>query len=131
MQFSDFVENFLNFLREAEQQYSIAQADEAEANDRTQDILHAIEFGEYNYRRTATLTKRLRDIRVARRDAKNRMELCQTVNEWTNANRKSIEQLQVVLGKLRKTEKTIQYRKYMDRTDAMEGLKPDDEITAA
>ena len=123
MLFSESVENFLNFLREAEQQYSIAQADECEANDRTQDILHAIEFGEYNSRRTAALTKRLRDIRVARRDAKNRIELGEAIGEWVTANRKSIDALQITLGKLRKIEKNILYRKYCDRTDAMDGLK--------
>lgn len=41
---SENIDIFLSFLRECEQKYHMAEADEQEANNLTQDILHSLEL---------------------------------------------------------------------------------------
>ena len=43
---SNQIEAFLTFLRDCEQRYHMAEADEQEANAITNDILHALELSE-------------------------------------------------------------------------------------
>ncbi len=55
---SKAVESFLAFLREADEQQRIANADEQYANDATQDILHRLELYDDPYEQTAELAVR-------------------------------------------------------------------------
>ena len=71
MKYSEHVENFLNFLREAQREYNIAADDEKSANGATQDILHSIELEEHKYHEYARLSKALREVRQERRRAKD------------------------------------------------------------
>ena len=43
---SEQIDMFLSFLRDCEQQYRMAEADEQETNNITQDILHSLELEE-------------------------------------------------------------------------------------
>ena len=123
MRYSRAVEDFLSFVNESEKSLPVVNANEEEANQQTQDILHAIEMGNYNVRRTVRMTKLLQDVRLRRRDAKDESELCTCVVNWANANRQAVEALKKMLGELRKAEKRIENRQYMNRTDIMEVLK--------
>ncbi len=63
MSVSKGIESFLNYVREMEQLHRISIANEQQANDETQDILHSLELGEHSYHDQAHLAANLREIR--------------------------------------------------------------------
>lgn len=79
------IETFLDYMRETEQCYHIAVAEEKAANDATQDILHAIELEKHSYHEIAKMGKKLREVRQQRRTAKNLMDQAQPV--WARSVR--------------------------------------------
>lgn len=110
------IENFLAFLRDCEQQYRIAQAEEQDANSATQDILHSLELEEHDYRDFARLSKELRGVRQTRRRAKDAMSVLEPVLSWAEGNRTVVKSLERLLGDVRKAEKSTENRIYTPRT---------------
>lgn len=106
------IEAFLDYIRETEQLYRISVANEEDANDETQDILHSLELEEHDYHDTARLGKRLKEVRQARRAAKDIMAQARPVVEWVETNRKTISALEQLLGAVRKAEKNTENRIY-------------------
>lgn len=106
------IESFLAFLRESEQQYHMAEADEQEANDATQDLLHSIELEEHDHDGFAQLSEDLKLIRQQRRKAKDTMSETAPVLDWIDANRSVIKGLERLLGDVRKAEKNTEGRIY-------------------
>ena len=102
MKYSECIENFLNFLREAQREYNIAADDEKSANGATQDILHSIELGEHKYHEYARLSKALREVRQERRRAKDIEQQIQPLQEWAAENAKAIRTLSRCSGRLEK-----------------------------
>ena len=85
---SEQIDIFLSFLRDCEQRYRMAEADEQEANNATQDILHSLELEEHDYRDFARLSKELREIRQKRRRARTyRPLLRQSLIGWKVTDR--------------------------------------------
>lgn len=117
---SKSIEDFLAFLRDAEQQYNMAVEDEKEANDATQDILHAVELDTYNPRKTSKLIKTLHAVRKSRRTAKETMETFSPVLSWLEENRATVKALERLLGDVRKAERRIEGRTYSPKTNIME-----------
>lgn len=122
MKYSEHIESFLNFLREAQREYNIAAEDEKSANGATQDILHSIELGEHKYHEYARLSKALREVRQERRRAKDIEQQIQPVQEWAAENAKAIKNLEQVLGAVRKAERSMQERHYISRTDIVQKI---------
>lgn len=56
MKYSEPIEGFLNFLRDAQESYNIAALSEKEADEETQDILHSLELNENTYHDGARLS---------------------------------------------------------------------------
>lgn len=110
------IEDFLNFLRDCEQQYHIAEAEEQEANNQTQDILHSLELEPHNYHEYARLGKELVAVRKNRRTAKDAMDMIAPVLRWKSDNRTCINSMEQLLGIVRKAEKRIETRIYMPRS---------------
>lgn len=54
------LDEFLKYIRNIEQLNRMAIADEQQANDETQDILHSLELEEHDYHSTAHLAKKLK-----------------------------------------------------------------------
>lgn len=77
---SGSIELFLDFIRETEQELNIAVAEEKEANEATQDILHAIEFRAYGSYTPSQLMK-IKVTRQKRQDAKETLEVMTPVCE--------------------------------------------------
>lgn len=102
---SQQVDDFLTFLRECEQQYHMAEAEEQGAGDITQDILHSLELEEHDYHEYAKLSKDLRDVRKRRRRAKDTMYVINPVLSWSEENRAVIKSLERLLGEIRKAER--------------------------
>lgn len=112
---SQGIENFLSYLRETEQRYHMAEADEQEANNETQNILHSLELQDHDYHGFARLSKELREVRQKRRAAKDTMSEAAPVLDWIDQNRTTIKNLERLLGDVRKTEKSTENRIYTPR----------------
>lgn len=113
---SEQIDRFLTFLRDCEQRFHMAEADEQESNNTTQDILHSLELEEHDYRDYAKLGKELRLIRQKRREAKDTLSVLAPVLDWVEANRAVIKSLEQLLGNTRKAEKYTEGRIYTPRT---------------
>lgn len=118
--YSEKIESFLGFLREAQQDYNISISQENDANDETQDILHKIELGENTYHEYARLSRALRIVRYERRKAKDTKCQLQPVVDWISQNSKAIKGLEQLLGAVRKAERGTENRYYTPKTDIVE-----------
>ena len=98
----------------------MAASNEQEANDATQDILHAIELEEHDYHEMAKLGKRLKEVRQQRRAAKDIQEQARLVCEWADSNRQILKSLEQLLGSVRKAEKNVEGRIYTPRTKVVQ-----------
>ena len=117
------IADFLDFIREAEQLNRIARANEAEANEMTQDILHCLEIEQKTYNEKARLAIKLAEVRKDRRAAKDLRETTQPLVDWAQANQGMINSMRRVLGEIRKAEKATENRAYTPRTNIMEEEK--------
>ena len=61
------LESFLAFLRETTERHRMAEADRAEAEAATQDLLHALELGDDKAPGRARLGLKIREVRRQRR----------------------------------------------------------------
>lgn len=122
MKDSEYIETFLNFLREASMQAQQSMEDEKEADSQTQDILHRLELYEDSYRDTAQLGKLLRQVRRDRRKAKEAYERTSPIADWCQENKAFVKCLERLLGAVRKAEERQQNRLWMPRTDVLDGL---------
>ena len=93
----------------------MAEADEPEANDATQDLLHIIELEEHSHDEYARLSEELKAVRRQRRKAKDTMSETAPVLDWVEANRPVIKGLEKLLGDVRKAEKNTENRIYTPR----------------
>ena len=112
---SQGLEDFLRYLRETEQNYNMAVADEKQTNDETQDILHAIEFGKGNWT-PKQLLRKLGQVRKKRRIVKDTIAASVLIVEWYQSNKNVISELERLLGDVRKIEKKRQNRAYAPRS---------------
>lgn len=112
---SEQIDLFLSFLRDCEQRYRMAEADEQEANSITQDILHSLELEEHDYRDFARLSKELREVRRNRRSAKDLMSTIAPILNWIDSNKPVIKSLERLLGDVRKAERSTENRIYTPR----------------
>ena len=115
---SNGIEAFLDYIRETEQLYRISVANEQETNDATQDILHSLELEAHDYHSSARLAIKLKEVRQARRAAKDLMGQTLPVVEWAEGNRQTIKALERLLGEVRKMEKNTGNRIYTPKTTA-------------
>ena len=109
------IEEFLNFLRQCEQEYSMAQADYQDTNDETQDILHSLELESHTYHEYANLSKRLAEVRKRRRQAKDKIAVMEPIVCFCEENKAFIKSTERLLGDVRKAEKKLENRVYTPR----------------
>lgn len=115
---SEKIDAFLSFLRDCEQRYNMADADEQEAQDATQDILHSLELQEHSYQEFAKLAKELRNVRRKRRAGKDTMNELGPILIWLDQNRFVVKGIERLLGDVRKAERATENRIYMPRAKA-------------
>ena len=109
--YSKIIDDFLCFLREAEQDYKIANQEEQDANGETQDILHELELLDHKYHEFAQLSKELKEIRIKRREAKNVIESTGPIISWLENNRQTVKNLEQLLGTVRKAQRSVENNK--------------------
>lgn len=117
---SEKLKSFLDDIREAEADLNSAISDEIEANQQTQDILHAIEMDEYDHRRAPALVRTLWAVRKRRRVSKEAVERLTPIVDWSKENQDTIKSLERLLGTLRRTERHQEKRMYTRRTNILE-----------
>lgn len=125
---SEYIEEFLRFIREAPTEHRIAESREYDADKETQDILHWTEFyGRIpeNREYAEKMQEVLGSIRERRREAKNTAEILEPVVEWGLTHTETVKSLEQLLGEVRKAEKAVKNRQYGYRTEIMaEILEP-------
>ena len=117
-QTSSYIETFLNYLSEVDRSYPLTKAELEKKDNETQDILHELELGDNNYKERAEIATKLRNVRKERRQLKDKVEEIETLYQWMNENKTSINKLQQVLGQTRKQEKYHSNRTYHKRVDS-------------
>lgn len=119
---SDNINDFLSYMRCITERYNIAVENESIATDATQDILHRLELHDDTYHARAKLANRLSDIRKARRESKDEMELLEPVIAWIEDNSRFIDSLNALLGDVRRVERKHANRAYLNRTDVIDDI---------
>lgn len=115
---SEGLAQFLDWVRETEELYRIGTANEEEANQETQDILHSLELEEHSYHENARLGKKLGEIRKKRRAGKDLVDQTSSICGWTETHRQTLKELEQLLGIVRKAERKCEGRIYTPRTEA-------------
>lgn len=114
MKTSEYISNFLNFVREAELQYNLC-TDEMQKQDKlTQDYLHSLELDGLNCKERSKVATKLAVNRKDRRYYKDRIEEYEPlVNFFAQPqNKKVLNDLTQVLGACRKAESYHKDRTY-------------------
>ncbi len=116
---SEQISGFLDFLRECNMAYRIALANEEEANQKIQDLLHTLELDSPGYHDGAKLARMIASVRKDRRAAKDEIVKLQAIISWIELYDKTIHSLEKLLGEVRKAEKSTEGRTYTPRTDVV------------
>lgn len=124
--FSTQIDNFLKFCRFCTDANRQAALTEIDLDNQMQDILHNIEINE-NYPDDYIVQGiAQRNIRKKRRETKDIQRITFPVVQWVNQNQKTINELEKLLGSVRKAEKSTNGRMYMNRTKILDGLFGDE-----
>lgn len=117
MKYSTYLENFLDFIRNSENIYKEAYEKVHEMDQLTQDYLHDIELGGFDYKGRAKIATKLKEARQIRRVNKDITIPLEPVRDWVITHRGTINELQQLLGQVRKEEKNLINRQYFRRVD--------------
>ena len=112
---SEKIDSFLQFLRDCEQRFHMAEADEQEANAATNDIHHSMELEEHDKIGLLQLAEELTAVRRTRRKAKDTISELTPVLDWLENNRAVVKGLERLLGDVRKAERKTENRIYTPR----------------
>lgn len=126
MNTSQSLSDFLEFLRQSQQDYSIAADIETTKSKETQDILHKIELDDIKYHEYAKLAKALKSIRNERREAKNIQLRLAPLIGWIKENQNVVRGLERLLGEVRKAETNIKNAHYYPRTEIVDEILKND-----
>ena len=129
MNTSQSLSDFLEFLRQSQQDYNIAVDIELTKSKETQDILHKIELDDIKYHEYAKLAKALKSIRNERREAKNIKQQLEPLIGWVEENQSVVRGLERLLGELRKVETNIKNAHYYPRTEVVNEILKNKENT--
>lgn len=113
MKKSDVVTQFIQ-LTDVAKQISIVASDEVHKQDLlTNDFLHQLELGSAKERNK--IATQIATSRKDRRYYKDQIEEVQALLDWMESNKKALNDLKQVLGKMRKTEEWHEDRVYVPR----------------
>lgn len=107
----------------------MARSGVAEEDKRHQDLIHAIEFEE-NPDRIVQIGMRIHQNRVERRVYKDLFEVTDPVVQFTqdSQNKKALDQMRQLLGKVRKVEKYHENRVYIPRIKEGNSHRQEDSV---
>ena len=122
---SQFIKNFLDFLQNVKSDYDY-NVEAMKKEDRvTQDYLHMLELEDLTYHERSKVATKLVENRKSRREYKDMVEELEPIVEFLEdpANRKVIDQMAHLLGKVRKVESYHQKRFYMPKVISENQIK--------
>lgn len=111
------VSKISEILQEALRQNTIAIGEVKYCEDRQNDILHEIEFGDHSKRDLSKLAIELRNIRRRRRIAKNTISIVQPMLNWMKNNDISKNRLFSAIGETRRIDKLLNESVYHYKTE--------------
>lgn len=122
---SQCIKNFLEFVQNVKSDYDY-NVEAMRKEDRiTQDYLHMLELEDLSYHERSKVATKLVENRKARRDYKDMVEELEPIIEFLEdpANKKVIDQMSHLLGKVRKVESYHQNRFYMPKVISENQMK--------
>lgn len=107
--------NFLSDIREIESEYSWNFEAVSKCDKATQDLLHELEFGDYDIARKNG--PKVAKIRKARRICKDAVDLAEPLHSWLVSQEgiSIMRKLEKILGQIRKEQAAKASRKYYPR----------------
>lgn len=116
---SENISDFLNFIRQAKQEYDFAMLEMNKTDKLTQDLLHKLELGCNKASERNKVAKQLQICRKDRRYYKDIIEETEPIIGFLNDSfqKKSTDMLAQVLGKVRKAEGYHKNRTYKPKCD--------------
>lgn len=116
------IENFLDYMRECQEQYNINNSILQESEKEIQDILHKIELEKLLYHEYARLSKDIKKVRQERRKAKDMVMILEPIVNYLGQNKSVIDSLSQLLGKVRKEEKRLENRFYLPKSEKYKSI---------
>lgn len=111
---SEIISDFLNLLKDCDREYTAATSLLKDSEDASQDLLHQIELKDTYAERCKTATK-LATVRRDRRYYKDMKQEAEILYNYKHEYCKAINELQQVLGRMRKIEEYHADRSYIPR----------------
>lgn len=112
---AEMIADFLELLREAENSYSFNYDSVNQMDKLKQDILHKFELQQMTESELLELDQALIDCLKQRRDYKDAVEELEPIRTFADSNKKFVEQVKQLLGKVRKVEEYHAERSYKPR----------------
>lgn len=114
---SEYIGDFCKVVNNAQKDYRYSSDEISRLDKMTQDYLHLLELGGLKYKERAKLATELQKCRQLRREHKDIVDslapLVNFLGEKKNEN--MMNQLREVLGRVRRVEKSFEYRVYVPR----------------
>ena len=111
---SEIISDFLNLMKDCDREYTAATSLLKDSDDASQDLLHQIELKDTYTERCKTATK-LATVRRDRRYYKDMKQEAELLYDYKHEYSKAINELQQVLGRMRKVEEYHAERNYIPR----------------
>jgi len=129
-EFEKFLKQLCVLAKDSRAAHERARQRETDNNNKTLDVMHVVELAPSMLGDT-NLAELLTDIRQDRREAKTERIIAEKFEKWADANRPAINQLEQMLGDVRKTIEAEEREKfYTFKTDLIgrrgEYLRPDE-----
>lgn len=119
---SKTIETFLDAMREYNKEYSINKGIIEEKDKETQDILHKTELEKLKYHEHARINIELTKTRQERRKAKDAVMVLELIVSFTEQNKKFMDSLSELLGRVRKEEKRLDNRFYNPKSEKYKNI---------
>ncbi len=122
---SQFIKDFLDFIQNAKADYDYNFEAMRKEDRITQDYLHMLELEDLSYRERSKIATKLTANRQARRTHKDMVEELEPIIEFLSdpMNKKILDQMSQLLGKVRKIEGYHQNRFYTPKVILDEPIK--------
>lgn len=101
---SEHIRDFNRLILTIEREYNTCYTEVGDCDKATQDLLHQIELGEFKDRSKAAT--RLHQVRVQRREAKDKLVIMQPLKDWMDNNKSAINALRLVISATKSKENT-------------------------
>jgi hypothetical protein len=112
---SSVIENIRNYFKSVQSDYAYHYEQVGLKDSEKCDLEHELELGDLTYRERGKLATRLRAVLKERRIHKDYVAAAEEINAFLNDHPKLIDELDKLLGSVRKVEKKLENRSYYPR----------------